>query len=228
MSIIDTDDREIITNFSVFPYSAVTAVDLLEVNEVGSGSYKIASSIGSGIIVAPNHVLTAAHNAFNRDPSSIVPESISLGLRTTTSKNENNLKTRELDLNSTLSQPDPNTNVTNVNYLADFNNVSKPKNDIALFTTSEALIEAEDVIGLIAFVDATTAENFTIKTAGYPWDNVDAGLFKHTEPGRDLIRAPKGEDSTGTIIEALPNGRIYYSEIGLTQKKNLIREVQTS
>ena len=99
MSIIGSDDREIITSFE-FPYSTVTAIDFLEVNEVGAGIYDISSSIGSGITVAPNHVLTAAHNAYNRDPQSPERESINLGIRTTTSENENDLETRELDLES--------------------------------------------------------------------------------------------------------------------------------
>ena len=77
--------------------------------------------------------------------------------------------------------PDPRTNgtnVTNVNYLADYNQTSQPRNDIALLTTNDAPIEAQNVIGLIAFVDPITAaaESLTIKTAGYPGDNVDAGI----------------------------------------------------
>ena len=212
MSIIDSDDREIITSFE-FPYSTVNAVDLLKVNQVGSGAYEISASIGSGITVAPNHVLTAAHNAFNRDPSSPVRESIDLGIRTTTSENENDLETRELDLESRPGQPDPDTNVTNVNYLAGYRERSRPENDLALFTTNDAPLEAKNVVGIMAFVDPTTAQNFTIKTAGYPGDNVDESIPGNTgEIGRDLIRAPEGENSTGTIVNVLPNGRIYYSE----------------
>lgn len=62
MTIIGSDDREIITSFE-FPYSTVTAVDLLRLEEVGPGAYNISSNIGSGITVTLNHVLTAAHNA---------------------------------------------------------------------------------------------------------------------------------------------------------------------
>ncbi|MEM8723598.1 MAG: hypothetical protein AAGE84_30685 [Cyanobacteria bacterium P01_G01_bin.39] len=67
MSIIGSDDREIITSFE-FPCSAVTAIDFLTVSwNPQKKVYEVFPSEGSGITIAPNHVLTAAHNAFNID-----------------------------------------------------------------------------------------------------------------------------------------------------------------
>ena len=58
-----------------------------------------------------------------------------------------------------------------------------------------------------------TAQNLPIKTAGYPGDNVCRPIPDNTEEiGRDLIRAPGGENSTGTIVDVSLDGRIFYSE----------------
>ena len=193
MSVIGSDSRQVVTTFGTFPISTVVAVDILDQG---------GPSFGSGITIAPNHVLTAGHNAFDTSTNTNATS-----LRTTTSANQNALNSRSIG-----AQGDPPANVTNVNFLADYDTTEATSDDIALFTTSDAPIAANNVIGLIAFVDPVSAEGFTIDTAGYPGDNVSGNI-----PGnsgvfvRDLVISPGTALSPGDIVDTSSGGRFFYS-----------------
>ena len=80
MTITPPDSRVVTTSFNTFPLNAVVAVD---------SQFPNSPSKGSGIIIAPNYVLTAGHNAF--DKSNLIPAT---NLRTTISANLTSLNPR--------------------------------------------------------------------------------------------------------------------------------------
>ncbi len=185
----------------LFPFSTVVTVDISQ-----SGK----DLVGSGITIGPNHVLTVAHNAYDEDAKTSIPIG---NLRTTTSANENNLIDRIIGSMDFMGRRGPGPNVTNINFLANYNNTESRSDDIALFTTIDAPIVAKDVIGLIAFVDPEAAVGYTIDTAGYPLDNVSRFDFtpegiltvvpgipgNSNVPGRDLVRSPAQADTPGEV-----------------------------
>ncbi|KST63570.1 cadherin domain-containing protein [Mastigocoleus testarum] len=193
MSVIGPDSRQVITSFGTFPFSTVTAVDA----RFGSGG-----GIGTGIAIAPNHVLTAGHNAYNARNNTNAT-----ALRATVSANQNALNSRFIGATG-----DPAANVTNVNFVDNYNITESPGDDIAVFTTSNTLLPDTDVIGLIAFVDPETAGGLTIDTAGYPGDNVSGNIPGNTgRRGRDLVRSPGAAESPGNIVGTF-SGRFFYSQ----------------
>ena len=193
MSVIGPDSRQVITSFDTFAFSTVTAVDAL----FGSGG-----GIGTGITIAPNHVLTAGHNAYNAGTNTNAT-----ALRATISANQNALNFRFIGVTG-----DPAANVTNVNFVDNYNITGNPGDDIAVFTTSNNLLPDTDVIGLIAFVDPATTIGLTIDTAGYPGDNVSGNIPGNTgRRGRDLVRSPGAEESPGNIVFT-SGGRFFYSQ----------------
>ena len=195
MSIIGSDDREIVTRFS-FPYSAVTAVDIWN-TRIGALRKDF---IGTGITIAPNHVLTAAHNAYaNAD-----------GLtdrtgewRTTISSQEDEIDVRTLSGWQFTGDPAPN--VPFPDFIANYNLGESFKDDIALFRTTDAPLEANEVMGLITFVDPQDAIGIPVETAGYPGDNVESDIDNNTgQKGRDLIR------TSGEILDVFDIRRMRY------------------
>jgi hypothetical protein len=158
MTVIGADNRQVITTFGAFPFSTVTTVDIQD---------PFGSFVGSGITIGPNHVLTAAHNAYN-----VENDLFANRLRTTISAREDALSSRTIGVN--FSDPPPN--VTTVNFLADYPTTGDFADDIALFATTDAPLAARDVMGLIAFVNPLSAYGLTIETAGYPGDNVDSNI----------------------------------------------------
>ena len=193
MSVIGSDSRQVITSFGTFPFSTVTAVDIQE---------PLGSFVGTGITIGPNHVLTAGHNAYDTTTNTFATS-----WRTTTSANQNGLNSRIIG-----NPSDPGANVTNVNFLANYNTTKAVTDDIALFTTSNTLLPASNVIGLIAFVDLSTAKGLTIDTAGYPGDNVSSSIPGNTgAEDRDLVRSPGAAQSPGAIVNTSSNRRFFYS-----------------
>jgi uncharacterized protein YegL/V8-like Glu-specific endopeptidase len=196
------DNRITTTAFGTFPFNDVVAIDI----QFGNLDY-----LGSGIIIAPNYVLTAGHNAANNSlgtPSSI---------RTTTSANQPNLFIRSIGGDTrTVTQragdtPDPGANVTNIffpkNYVA--SGRGDDPNDIALFRTSDAPIAAADTIGLLAFVNPETAKGLSIVTAGYPAAPGRSGETPIYD-GRTLVVSPGSE--IGTIRATTSDGVFTYTE----------------
>ena len=103
--VLGPDNRQVITSFDKFPFSTVAAVDI----QFKLPNDSIEPGFGSGIVIAPNHVLTAGHNAyFSSDVSTNA-------LRITTSANQNTLLSREID-----TVGDPIANVIGINFLANY------------------------------------------------------------------------------------------------------------
>ena len=189
MSVIGSDNRQVITTFGTLPYSTVTAVDI---------STPFNDYIGSGIQIGPNHVLTAGHNVYDTKTNALATS-----LRTTISANENGLISRII---GALGDPGPNTTRNDVNFLADYNTTEAREDDIALFTISNAPLAASAVIGIIAFVNPSSAQGLAIETAAYPGDNVSSNIPGNSGAGgRDLVRA------SGSIVNTRSNRRFFYS-----------------
>ena len=179
MSIIGTDSRQVINTFDVFPFSAVTRVDDNNPN-----------TQGTGITVGVNHVLTAAHAAFDDSTNTVITP-----LRTTISADSDSLVSRIVG-----NPNDPGGNIANINFLAGYDNTEAAQDDIALLTITDAPLDADDAIGLLAFLDPQSAVGLTIDTAGYPFDNVTSNIPDNSgNPVRDLVRSPGAFNSPGQI-----------------------------
>ena len=219
MGIRGEDQRRVvrpiedINEFNSFPLTTVTAIDARFPLSPGQSP----NGFGSGIVIAPNYVLTAAHVVYEYPPigAPIGTGTTADQIRVTTSTNAtpNNLIDRRIGTVST--DPDPNVNVNNGIFYP-VGNANRRAVDIALLRTDNKLLDAEDVVGLIAFVDpATSAGNigsdfegdYSIQTAGYPFDNVSADIENNSGlPLRDLALAP-GQGS-GTIRDVF-NTRVF-------------------
>ena len=198
MTVIPPDNRRVVnpnnpSEFNRFPFPAVTAIDIL---------YSFGNRVGSGIVVSPNHVLSAGHNGFR-----VQTGTAALGIRATTSADQVNLNSRGIG-----NHNDPLANVINRDYVANFTSTGEKKDDIVLFETSNSLLDPSEVIGMIAFVNPKSAKNLPIETAGYPGDNVSANIPGNTgAESRDLVVAP-GDGSTATIVGIRNQRRFYYSK----------------
>lgn len=183
------DERKVITSFGKFPHSAITILDSHVQGE---------TSHGTGIFVAPNHILTAAHNTYHKNGYGKND-----GTRFTISADVNTPKDKGSFFN--LGQDNVEKNI---NYLANFK-TGAFADDISLLTTTEAPIAAKNAIGIMAFVNPETAKGFSLKMAGYASDNVGANIKGNSgKANRDLVLAPG--DGTGKITQNYGR-RIFYS-----------------
>jgi Ca2+-binding RTX toxin-like protein len=206
------DERRVIRpsdpNFTVFPLPAVTAIDTTFPNTPGQSP----NGYGSGIVIAPNHVLTAAHVVYDYGLKSNAKK-----IRVTTSANatETNL------IDRIIGNPlDPGPNVNDI-YYPFFPLYNNRKYDIALLETDNVLLPSDEVVGLIAFVDPVDNEdaikyNTPIQTAGYPGDNIPGLTTVNGIPNntglqlRDLALAP-GNFDLGNITSVYYDRRINYT-----------------
>jgi V8-like Glu-specific endopeptidase len=200
MAIFPPDTRQASTNFASFPLGAVVAVDSIfqfPVNNIPANTVNNPISIvGTGIMVSPNHVLTAAHTVVNIQTSSPLSST-----RVTTSNLVPTLTNR-----FGLAAVDPGPNVP-------LNNIYLPRNataqsirsntqvqsDVALLTSTGTLVSAQNAVGIIAFVDVSASVGRAITTAGYPTD-----LFVRANT---LVTAPGVGVET---IQYTSPGLIYY------------------
>jgi hypothetical protein len=192
MAFIPPDNRKVIAPnnplFNQFPLPAVAAIDIQDSNTPTSRTKP--RTRASGIVISPNHVLSAGHVGVTRFSGQQ-----SFALRATTSTNENNLNfSFDTPFNFvTPGDPAPNiiTRYYPANYPTSVSNASVEKqsnDDIALFQTSNTLLPESQVAGLIAFVNLRSAMGLTIETAGYPGDNVSSDIPNHSEQVyRDLV-----------------------------------------
>jgi von Willebrand factor type A domain/RTX calcium-binding nonapeptide repeat (4 copies) len=180
------DNRIPTTDFGTFPLNAVVAVD---------SQFSFGDGLGSGITIAPNHVLTVGHNAYSLSNKALV-----VNIRTTTSANQPSLKSRIIGSGA----GDPGANVTIPPYFPkNYNTTGATGDDIALFRTSDAPINAADTIGLLAFVSPDTAKGLSIITAGYP-------AVEPLYNGTTLVISPG--TGIGTIRSTSNDGTFNYTE----------------
>ena len=221
MTILRPDQRRVInpdsTEFTTFPFPAVTAIDSQIVTELNKNAVIIKDHFnGSGIMITPNHVLTAAHVV--EDPDE--PFAIAMNTRVTTSAKQNDLVSRSLeDPEDRVAGRDRNVNNSDIYFLGDdFGLTNDDDDDIALLRINQPLLSANEVIGLIAFVDPDDAQGFTIKTAGYPYDNVSQPIFGNSgAEGRDLVVAP-GDAFLGRI-ESIDSQRLFLTNNNIDNYK---------
>lgn len=198
MAIKGSDNRLPTNDFSTFPLNTVVAVDIFNrFEKVGKFT---GNSTGSGITIAPNHVLTAGHNTYSRQANQT-----SEFIRTTTSANQPSLISRDI---GTGSDPFPNT-IEPYFFPKGFNISKATEDDISLLRIDDEPppVSATNTIGLLAFVKPETAQNLSIVTAGYPDENT---TYNGLPRGRSLVVAP-GID-TGNIVTTQDNGRFFYSD----------------
>jgi V8-like Glu-specific endopeptidase len=187
MTVFSINERAIVTDFNEFPLNSVVAVDSLFIPTQ-------TNSIGSGITIAPNYVLTAGHNIFDNKSNPPFGVVVSKS-RTTISSNQVNLVSRIIG--------DSNSNVADYYFPKDYDIYGSPlENDIALLKISDSPISAAETIGLIAFVDTNDAVNRSIVTAGYP------GPFPYF--GRVLVIAPG--TGQGSITKTNSGGLMAFSQ----------------
>ena len=219
MGIRGEDQRRVIrpiediNEFNSFPLTAVTTIDAKFPPVPGQSP----NVYGSGIVIAPNYVLTAAHVVYEYpEPGSPIGTGTTADkIRVTTSANATpaNLIDRRIDVVPT--DPGPNVNI-NSGIFYPVGNADRRAVDIALLRTDNKLLDAKDVVGLIAFVDpdrnagnigSDFKGDYSIQTAGYPGDNVSADIENNSGLQlRDLALAP-GEGS-GKIRDVF-NTRVF-------------------
>ena len=196
MPIVGTDQRRVVDRFDVpgqitkAPLPSITAID----TRFDSATTAIPPGIGTGVVISPNYVLTAAHNLFVKgDIFQYFTD-----IRVTSSNQQKDLDGRAIRGTNLVDTGNVDLNVDpTVNPLDDPINTippglflpfpeqfvpapadSRPENqvDIGLIkVNNRGLISDAPPIGLIAFVDPLTLESsfpLPIQTAGYPADNV--------------------------------------------------------
>jgi Ca2+-binding RTX toxin-like protein len=208
MSIYQPDQRRVVdpnsTEFSIFPFPAVTAIDTQIIAPSSDEVVTIGDFEGSGIAITPNYVLTAAHVVHDETKSKIIARNV----RATTSAKQKDLISRTI---GTQGDPSPNVSQSQIHFLGnDFRQTKAYDDDIALLKTDEPLLlTANQVIGLTAFVNPEDAIGFTAETAGYPGDNVSQPIFGNSgADGRDLVVAP-GDSTLGTVHSVI-NERLFF------------------
>ena len=217
MGIVGNIDERLVIQpeqpeFDIFPLPAVTAIDVTY--DTSSSFYR---SYGSGIVIAPNYVLTAAHVVYNYDAEESVTD-----IRVTTSANAtiDNLISRKIGIN--IYDPPTNVNRNNGIYypFSEQLRFDNRKHDIALLRTDDILLPASQTVGLIAFVNPDRNEDAIknktpIRTAGYPADNIPGITTVNGIPNntglqlRDLALAPGS--GTGNITSVYYDRRIDYT-----------------
>ncbi|MBE9223606.1 trypsin-like peptidase domain-containing protein [Cyanobacterium stanieri LEGE 03274] len=185
IGIIEGDSRGIVNDPSVFPFNSVVTVDS---KFDGGGN---ANLIGSGVLITPNHVLTAAHLVYSFNNG--IPSAV----RTTPSAFQGSLNSRIIG-----NELDSLANVNGINYLVGFEQIShNPKGlipfnqDIALLTTNDnpAPVAPEDMMGIVTFVDPASALGLNIRSAGFPGDGrtIENNTTMEKLNGRTLVESPQ-------------------------------------
>ena len=216
MTVFPPDNRQVVepseTNLTTFPLLAVTAIDTTI--QIGR---RLEVGYGTGVVIAPNYVLTAAHNLYDPDYNKDQDE-----VRITSSENQVNLGSRILYDPDYPNDPGFNVDVTSdLFFPTDFKTQANDNNDIAFVKTiNNTLISPAPSVGLIAFINPQTAKGKDIQTAGYPDDNVSARIPGNTgKRGRDLVLAPYNQLGNiyrvnGRGMEYTPNIDTYKGQSG--------------
>ena len=229
MAVFPPDERRIIRpnelDFTRLPLPSVTAIDTT-INVTNQSPF----GYGTGVVINPNYVLTAAHNLYDKLIENGKRQD---AIRVSSSGEQNTLVDRRIG----QGDGDPGANVdvtTGLFFLApeffdtEPNSFQEPKHDIAVIKVdNNDLISPAPSVGLIAFVNPRDAKGYTVQTAGYPFDNVRDLDNPENNPGipdregnfttdperqlRDLVLAPGSFSQTGAIHSAVGR-RIEYTD----------------
>lgn len=212
MTVFPPDNRRVIQSseqeFDTFPLPAVTAIDTTIFFSDGRNPE---AGFGSGIVISPNYVLSAAHNFYPQDVERNQDE-----IRVSNSTNQIRLNEREIGHPDDIGDLDVNVRAGlngDIFYPTNWRNTFNLEDDIAFVrTVNNALISPSPLAGLIAFVNPKSAEDYTVQTAGYPLDNVSSDIPNNSDQiGRDLALAPESFGQFGTI-EIVAGRRMQYSK----------------
>ena len=205
------DERRIIHRYDVTeditrkPLSSITALDFRFLSDIESFN-----SYGTGVVISPNYVLTAAHNLYAKGASSGFQNQI----RVTSSNQQKNLNDRQL--NAIFMDPSVNVDPSTGLFLPfenEFIAANPSTNEESLFDiglielNDSGLISDAPPIGLTAFVVPRTVrqEQLPIQTAGYPVDNV-ANTFPDDTQDNDGIPDRNGSIRTTAELNSLGLG----------------------
>jgi|GEM_PF-4021189 len=223
MTIVgNTDDRTIITGqaLNTDPYDSVVAID-------NSAVFGQPPGVGSGIIIAPNYVLTAAHVALN---NGLIPQ----GLRVTLSEDVATLDSRTV---TSISANAHNAIVTGKStddflpapsYLPGITD----KNDIGLLEIAEnySIADSSRYMGIVAYVNPLDAVERDVYTAGYP-AAVRTPYLGLSKNAQFLIRNENGalirRDIPGTGSVHLTDARTMFAATGKIESVNSINGLYT-
>lgn len=229
----NNDERRIIKpseqDFTNPPLPSITAID----TNVENGDEN-RGGIGTGIVISPNYILTAAHVLYNKfiDEPKFVNK-----IRVSSSGNQPSLPDRiigEGDKGNVNAQTGLFLPFDREFRTAPANTNEENRFDIALIEVDDTnLILGASSVGLTAFVAPRTVRDteFPIQTAGYPADNVpntypsgrpnnkgipdrqgkminSPGDF--TRQGKDLVLAPGNFNEKGAVTST-DGRRILYS-----------------
>ncbi len=145
MSIIGTDDRQVVPLPPAGSFQGVVAIDTPNITGITLTAYSLIP--GSGIAIDSNHVLTANH-VMGGNPNA----------RVTPGAGVPALLTRHHPINVI---PQRSLNVSNI-----VANIDSP--DMALLTTTTSMTADANVLGMAVFYDQTDLIGMQIVTAGYP------------------------------------------------------------
>jgi len=219
MTVFLPDNRRVIqptdSDFNKFPLPAVTAIDTtIDLNP--GGDMELEAGFGSGVVISPNFVLSAAHNFYPEDEARKGNGRNQDEIRVSNSINQLRLNSREIGHPNDIEDLDvnviPDDNI-GIFYPTNWRSTLDVEDDIAFVkTVNNALISPSSFAGLIAFVDPKTAEDYTIQTAGYPIDNVSSNIPGNSgQETRDLVLAPESFAQLGRI-EIVAGRRMQYSK----------------
>ena len=208
--ILNFDDNNEVVNK---PLPSITAIDTRFIGDPQNSL----PDFGTGIVISPNFVLTAAHVIYLRAPFNQFQNNI----RVSSSNNQKDLNNRAVGINNI----DPGTNV-NINslYIPFFDDYvaaepgtdNENRFDIGLIELNNTdLISDAPPVGLTAFVAPRTVRELgiPIQTAGYAGDNV-ANSFPTDNPNNNGI-----PDRNGNIR---PRAELEFLEDFSVQARDLV------
>jgi V8-like Glu-specific endopeptidase/uncharacterized protein YegL len=213
------DDRSV-QNPNVSPFNSVVAVDARFADPRHIGAFESFNGVGSGIAISPSHALTAGHIVVS--PNTALPTQnarVLLSTDVATLSTSRVIYTTDANGNLiSLATPSPQPINVNtqpffpLNYPA---NTGDSSTDIALLNTQAPITTAQNVLGLVVFLDpANDIVGAPITTGGYPGTFSDGTQDSRTDDNtaRTLY------STSGTVHSVIGNGtRIEYSDTVDTQ-----------
>lgn len=179
-------DNRRVQNPNTKPFDAIVAIDATFATTNFNG-------VGSGIVIAPSHILTAGHVVYNNAIPQNARVLLSTDVATLANPRINYVTNAAGNLVSNNTPVPANINVTAaplfpLNFPTNTGNFST---DIALLTTQTPLTTEQNSFGMVVFLDPEDIDGAPITTAGYPATFSDGTQDSRTDDntGRTLYSA---------------------------------------